>query len=168
MQSVQRTVRRAHKHMPHLGCRTAHQVDLIERIVCQGWLSRAAVVVVVVVAACTGQRQRAVVVVCEGASDPSTWVPGGDTRVGAGDAWEEARTREGAVNSGCQWQLSTAAVNGSCQQWQRRHVQGSGNPSLWPGTGGRREGSVDCGRGMHIASSSYGSVVVVGDGPHTL
>ena len=51
-----------------------------------------AVVVAVVVAACTGQRQRAMVVAREGAGDPSTWVPGGDTRVGAGDVWEEAGT----------------------------------------------------------------------------
>ena len=105
-------MRCAHKHMPHLGCRVAHQVDIIERVVRQGRLSRAAVVVAVVAVACTGQRQRAMVVARKGAGDPSTWVPGGDTRVGARDAWEEAGTREGAVNGGCQWQLSMAAVNG--------------------------------------------------------
>ena len=53
---------------------------------------------------------------------------GGDAWIGAGDAWEEARTQEGAVKGGCQgqwwwWQW---------QQWQR-HVQGSGNLSLWLG-----------------------------------
>ena len=100
---VQCTVRRVHKHMPHLGCCAAHQVDLIEHIVRQGQLSRAAAVVAVVVVACTRQRQRAMVVACEGAGDLSTWVPGGDMWVGAGDVWEEAGTWEGAVNGSCQW-----------------------------------------------------------------